>query len=210
MATHAAVASWRVLTATVGAGSLMALVDVCADPVEESVSGLTGHTAVRALAVDALLTRTLEGVITLIHICAGVAAELVTKATDTPVAARRVVTAAVAAGIVLALVHILTAGLLVAAPVSRRANTPVAASCVHTLPHWTHSGRLRALVHILAVRALRVELVTWITHTGVFSAGLIDAASASTNSRSALTHTSHCLDSARGPGSRKRDSSAWP
>lgn len=38
--------------------------------------------------------------------CAGVAAELVTKATDTPVAARRVVTSAAAAGIGLALVDI--------------------------------------------------------------------------------------------------------
>lgn len=38
--------------------------------------------------------------------CAGVAAELVAKATDTPVAAWRVVTATVAAGIGLALVDI--------------------------------------------------------------------------------------------------------
>lgn len=38
--------------------------------------------------------------------CAGVAVELVTKATDTPVAPRRVVTAPAAAGNALALVHI--------------------------------------------------------------------------------------------------------
>lgn len=42
----------------------------------------------------------------------------------------------------------LTAGLLVDAPVSGWANTPVAAHGVHALSHWTHARGLHTLVHI--------------------------------------------------------------
>lgn len=198
MATDAAVAPRRVFAAAVGAGRLATLVHVCADPVEQSVAGLTGDAAVRALTVDALLTGTLQRVLTLIHVCAGVAAEPVTKATHTPVAARRVVAATVAAGILLTLVDVLTAGLLAVAPVPGRTHTPVAPHGVHTLSSRTHTWRLHTLIHVLAERALRVGLVSLITHTRVSSTGLIDAAAAPTHTWSALTHTSHrCLDSCR-------------
>ena len=40
----------------------------CTEPVEQSVSRLTGDAAVRALTVDTLLTWTLQGVLTLVHI----------------------------------------------------------------------------------------------------------------------------------------------
>lgn len=43
----------------------------CAEAVEQPVPRLTGDAAVRALTVDALLTRTLEEVHTLIHIWRG-------------------------------------------------------------------------------------------------------------------------------------------
>lgn len=202
--TDAAVASRCVFTATVGAGSLTTLVDVCTQSVEQSVSRLTGHAAVRALTVDTLLTWTLQSVLTLVHVCAGVAAEPVTKATDTPVAAWSVVTATVAAGILQALVDVLTTGLLAAAPVSRRTHAPEASHGVHTLSHCTHTWRLHTLIHIYAVRAVRVGLVSLITHTGVFSTWLIHTAATPTHTWSALTHTSHWLDSGR--SSRHADS----
>lgn len=135
MTTDTAVASWCVFTATIGAGSLATFVDVCAEPVDQSVSGLTGHAAVRALTVDALLTWTLQSILTLVHICADAADEPVAKATDTLVAARRVVTATVGAGILQTLIDVLTASLLAAAHVSRRTHTPVASHGVHTLSH---------------------------------------------------------------------------
>lgn len=56
--------------------------------------GRKGHWSLSGLKICCVFT------------CAGVAAELVAKATDTPVAARRVVTATVATGIALALIDI--------------------------------------------------------------------------------------------------------
>lgn len=135
MATDTSVASWSVFTATVRAGSLTTLIDVCTDPVEESEPRLAGDAAIRTLRVDALLTGTLQRIHTLVHICAGVSCEPVTMATHTPVAAWRVVTATVAAGILSALIDVLTVVLLVVVVlVSRRTNTPEASSAVHTLP----------------------------------------------------------------------------
>ena len=40
----------------------------CTEPVQQSVSRLTGDAAVRALTVDTLLTGTLQGVLALVHI----------------------------------------------------------------------------------------------------------------------------------------------
>lgn len=107
MVTDTAVAPWCVFTATVGARSLATLIDVCTEPVEQFISRLTGHAAVRALAVDALLTWTTQRILTLVHICAGVAGEPVTMATDTPVATWSVFTATVTAGVQLALIDVL-------------------------------------------------------------------------------------------------------
>lgn len=201
MVTDATVASRGVITASVGAGNLATLIDVCTAAVDQCVSRLTGDAAVRARTVSTLLTRTLQRILTLVHVCAGGAAEPVTKATDTPVAAGRVVTAGVAAGILLALIDVVAAGLLAVAPVSSWTHTPVASYAVRTLSHRTHTWRLHTLVHILAVRALRGGLESLITHTGVFPTWLIHAAATPTHTWSALTHTSHCLDSGR-PGRR--------
>lgn len=197
MATDTAVASRSVFTATVGAGSLTTLIDVCTDPVQESKARLAGDAAIRTLRVDALLTGTLQRVHTLVHICAGVSCESVTKATHTPVATWRVVTATVAAGILLALVDVLTVVLLVVVLVSGRTNTPEASSAVHTLPHRTHTWSLNTLVHILAVCSQSVQLESLITHTGVFPTWLIHTTTATAHTWSALTHTPHCLDSGR-------------
>lgn len=95
MATDAAITSRRVLTSTVGAGCLTTLVDVCTQTVQQAKARATGHTAIRALRVHTLLTRAQQGVLTLVHICAGVSSEFVSMVTDTPEAARRVLTAGV-------------------------------------------------------------------------------------------------------------------
>lgn len=97
MVTDAAVTAGCVLTATVGAGRLATLIDVCTEAVQQAEAGAAGHAPVRSLGVDTLLSWTRQRVLTLVHVCAGESSELVSVVTDTPEAAGGVVTASVGA-----------------------------------------------------------------------------------------------------------------
>lgn len=130
MVTDAAVTSRHVLTATVGAGRLATLIDVCTQAVEKAEARAAGHTAVRPHRVHTLLTRTQQRVLTLVDVCAGVSSELVSAVTDTPEAAWGVLTATVGAtGAVCALVDVVAGGVERVGLVSAVTQTAVP-------PHW--------------------------------------------------------------------------
>lgn len=93
MTTDATIASRRVLTSAIGAGFLTTLIDVCTQAVQQAKAGAAGHTAIRARRVHTLLTRAQQGVLALVHVCAGVSSEFVSMVTDTAEAARGVLTA---------------------------------------------------------------------------------------------------------------------
>lgn len=97
MVTDAAVTSRCVLTASVGAGRLTTLVNVCTEAVQQAEARAAGHTAVRSLGVHTLLSWTRQWVLALVDVCAGESSELVSTVTDTPEAAGGVLTASVGA-----------------------------------------------------------------------------------------------------------------
>lgn len=95
MATDTAIASWCILTSTVGTGCLTTLIDICTQAVQQAKPRAAGDTAIRAFRVHTLLTGAQQGVLTLVYICAGVSFEFVSMVTDTPEAARGVLTAGI-------------------------------------------------------------------------------------------------------------------
>lgn len=152
MTTDAAIASRCVLTSSIGAGSLTTLVDVCTQAVQQAKSRATGNTAKRAFRVHTLLTRAQQGVLALIHVCAGVSSEFVSMVTDTPEAARGVVTAGVGTtGTESALICVMAGSVESICLVSTVTHTAVP-------PHW--------LIHTQALPTDAWPCITYTADTG--------------------------------------------